>query len=90
MSCRVSPRIQDFREQCHAALAGRIATGMMVMGYLSAIVRDKEGAADHKAGGVGGGYHSACLTAYGALTTIPYDTDSGFWAGLRLALRWRL
>lgn len=39
---------------------------MMVMGYLSAIIHDKEGAANHKAGAVGGGYHSACLTAYGA------------------------
>ncbi len=40
---------------------------MMVMGYLSAIVRDKEGAAECKAGAAGGGYHSACLNAYGAL-----------------------
>jgi hypothetical protein len=50
-----------------AAIAGRIGTGMMVMGYLSAIVRDKEGAAECKAGAAGGGYHSACLNAYGAL-----------------------
>jgi len=48
------------------AIAGRFASGMMVMGYLSAIIHDKEGAANHKAGAVGGGYHSACLTAYGA------------------------
>ncbi len=53
-------------EEKVVAIASRIASGMMVMGYLSAIIHDKEGAANHKAGAVGGGYHSACLTAYGA------------------------
>ena len=67
-TCRATQGLQDEGEQCSAAIAGRIGTGMMVMGYLSAIVRDKEGAAECKAGAAGGGYHSACLTAYGALT----------------------
>ena len=57
---------------------------MMVMGYLSAIVCDKEGAAECKAGAAGGGYHSACLTAYGARLSVLCDAATPSTADLDL------